>query len=70
LSKKWGIRDFYVVNNPLRATKNASTGEVRYQMATYTPNGASTPILVDKTYIDNISTTSTYSFQIGLRYIF
>lgn len=70
LSKKWGIRDFFVVNNPLRATKNASTGEVRYQMATYTPNGASAPILVDRTYIDNISTTSTYSFQIGLRYIF
>jgi hypothetical protein len=70
LNKSWGIRDFFVVNNPLRATKNATTGEVRYQMATYTPNGTTTPVLVDKTYIDNISTTSTYSIQIGLQYKF
>lgn len=70
LNKDWGIRDFFVVNNPLRATKNATTGEVRYQMATYTPTGTTTPILVDKTYIPNVSTTSTYSFQIGLQYRF
>lgn len=73
LNKDWGLRDFFVVNNPLRATKNASTGEVRYQLATYTPNGAAAgtnPILVDKTFIKNISTTSTWSMQLGLRYFF
>jgi len=64
------VLKIYVVNNPLRATKNATTGEVRYQMATYTPNGGTTPQLVDHTTIQSISTSSTYSFQIGLRYIF
>lgn len=70
LNKNWGLRDFYVVNNPLRATKNATTGEVRYQLATYTPNGASAPILVDKSFIRSTSTSSTWSLQLGLRLIF
>lgn len=73
LNKDWGLRDFFVVNNPLRATKNATTGEVRYQLATYTPNDApagSAPILVNKTFVKNFSTTSTWSLQLGLRLIF
>jgi len=70
LNKSWGVRDFFVVASPLKAIKNATTGEVRYQLATYTPNGATTPILLDRTFIDNISTSSTYSFQVGLRYMF
>lgn len=73
VNKDWGLRDFFVVNNPLRATKNATTGEVRYQLATYTPNGApsgSNPILVDKTFIRSTSTSSTWSLQLGLRLIF
>ncbi len=73
LNKDWGLRDFFVVNNPLRATKNATTGEVRYQLATYTPNDAPTgsnPILVDKTFIRSASTASTWSLQLGLRLIF
>lgn len=73
LNKDWGLRDFFVVNNPLRATKNAATGEVRYQLATYTPNDApagSNPILVDKTFIRSLSTSSTWSLQLGLRLIF
>lgn len=73
INKDWGLRDFFPVNNPLRATKNATTGEVRYQLATYTPNGApagSNPILVDKSFIKSLSTSSTWSLQLGLRYIF
>jgi hypothetical protein len=70
LNKDWGLRDFFVVGNPLRATKNATTGEVRYQLATYTPTGATTPILVDKTFIRSTSTSSTWSLQLGLRLIF
>lgn len=73
LNKDWGLRDFFPVNNPLRATKNATTGEVRYQLATYTPNGApagSNPILIDKTFIRSTSTTSTWALQLGLRLIF
>lgn len=73
LSKDWGLRDFAPVFNPLRATKNATTGEVRYQLATYTPNGApsgSNQILVDKSFIASTSLNSTWSLQLGLRYIF
>jgi hypothetical protein len=70
LNKDWGLRDFFPVNNPLRATKNATTGEVRYQLATYTPNGGTSPILVDKSFIRSTSTSSTWSLQFGLRYIF
>ncbi len=70
LNKDWGLRDFFVVNNPLRATKNATTGEVRYQLATYIPNGQTTSVLVDKTFIRSTSTSSTWSLQVGLRYIF
>ena len=73
ISKNWGLRDFAPVFSPLRATKNATTGEVRYQLATYTPNGAvagSNPILVDKTFIPSTSTSSTWSLLLGLRYIF
>jgi hypothetical protein len=70
LNDDWGVRQFFVVNNPLRATKNATTGEVRYQLATYTPSGATTPVLIDRTFVDNVSTTSTWGLQVGLRYIF
>ncbi len=73
IDRNWGARDFFVTSSPLKATKNATTGEVRYQLATYTPNGAATgtnPILLDKTFIKSLSTTSTWSMQFGLRYIF
>jgi hypothetical protein len=69
LNKNWGIRDFFVVNTPLRTTRNAA-GDVRYQLATYTPTGTTTPILVDRTFVPSFSTASTYSFQLGLKYIF
>lgn len=73
LNNEWGLRDFAPVFNPLRATKNATTGEVRYQLATYTPNGSPSgtlPILVDKSFIPSTSLSSTWSLQLGLRYIF
>jgi len=70
LNKDWGNRDFLTTTQPLRATKNASTGEVRYQLQTYTPNGATTPILIDKSFIRNTGLASTWSLQLGLRLIF
>ncbi len=70
LNRNWGLRDFFVVSNPLRATKNATTGEVRYQLATYIPNGSTTSILLDKSFIRTIGTSSTWALQFGLRYIF
>ena len=70
LNRDWGVRDFFTVSNPLRATKNATTGEVRYQLATYTPNNSTTPVLVDRTFISSNSTASTWALQLGLRLIF
>ncbi len=73
VNKDWGTRDFFVTGNPLRATKNATTGEVRYQLATYTPNGAvagTNPILVDRSFVRSLGTGSTWSLQLGLRLIF
>jgi len=70
LNKDWGLRDFFPTSTPLRAAKNATTGAVIYQLATYTPNGTTTPILVDKSFIRSTSTSSTWAMQFGLRYIF
>jgi hypothetical protein len=70
LNKDWGLRDFFPTSSPLRAAKNATTGAVVYQLATYVPNGSTTPILVDKTFIRSTSTASTWAMQLGLRYIF
>ncbi|MGC4104243.1 TonB-dependent receptor [Ferruginibacter sp.] len=70
LNQDWGLRDFFPTSTPLRAAKNATTGAVVYQLATYTPNGSSTPILIDKSFIRSTSTASTWAIQLGLRYIF
>lgn len=70
LNKNWGIKDFFVTSSPLRASKNATTGQVVYQLATYLPTGSTTSVLADRSFVSNFSTTSTYSFQLGLRYSF
>ncbi len=70
LNKNWGVRDFFTSASPLLSTKNATTGVVTYQLRTYIPTGTTTPILIDKTFIPNFGTASTYNFQLGLRYSF
>jgi outer membrane receptor protein involved in Fe transport len=66
-NKDWGVKKFFIVNNPLKVV---TAGVANFQMATYLPAGATTQVLVDKTYINNNSTTSTWNMQLGLRYIF
>ncbi|MBS1512624.1 MAG: TonB-dependent receptor [Bacteroidetes bacterium] len=66
-NKDWGVKKFYIVNNPLKVV---SAGVANFQMATYLPAGATKQVLVDRTYINNNSTSSTWSMQLGLRYIF
>ncbi|MEI7735313.1 MAG: carboxypeptidase regulatory-like domain-containing protein [Ferruginibacter sp.] len=66
-NRDWGVRRFFIVSNPLRV---ATAGVANFQMATYLPAGATTQVLVDRTYINNNSTASTWSMQMGLRYIF
>lgn len=70
-NKDWGVRKFFIVNNPLRfVSYNNVTGQPTFQLATYVPPGSTTTSLVDKTYINNNSTASTWSMQLGFRYIF
>ncbi|MGZ3923797.1 MAG: hypothetical protein ACXVBJ_08500, partial [Flavisolibacter sp.] len=69
LNNNWGVKQFYIVNNPLKYV-NSTNGVANFQLATYLPRGATQQILLDRTYIKNYSTSSTYSLQLGLRYSF
>lgn len=68
-NKNWGIKSFYIVNNPLKYV-NSTGGVANFQLATYLPQGATQQVLLDKTYVNNNSTSSTWGMQLGLRYIF
>lgn len=63
LDHNWGVKKFYVLNNPLKVNKIVN-GVPYYTMQTY--NGA----LLSQTYINDNSTNSTWGLQIGLKYIF
>ncbi|MCD8541023.1 MAG: TonB-dependent receptor [Leadbetterella sp.] len=63
LNNKWGVRKRYVINNPLRV-ESVTSGVPSFSLSG-TGSGPAT-----ETYVDNISTSSTWSLQFGLRYIF
>lgn len=69
INKNWGVKQFYLVANPLKYV-NTTNGVANFQLATYLPRGATQQVLLDRTYIKNYSTSSTYSLQLGLRYSF
>ncbi len=69
INRDWGVRQFYVVANPLRYI-NVTNGQPNFQLATYVPYGTTTPKLVDRTYINNNTGSSTWSLQLGLKYTF
>ena len=69
INHNWGVNQFYIVANPLKYI-NATGGQANFQLATYLPQGATTQVLLDRTYINNNSTSSTWGLQLGLRYIF
>ncbi|HWJ29931.1 MAG TPA: carboxypeptidase regulatory-like domain-containing protein [Flavisolibacter sp.] len=69
INHNWGVKSFYVVNNPL-AVKGIVNGKETYQLATYLPQGATQQVLLDRTYINNNSLSSTWALQLGLRYSF
>lgn len=63
LNNSWGIRQFYTVRNPL--TLSTVTGGVpSFYMTSY--NG----LPVTETFVNNVSTSTTWAIQLGLRYIF
>jgi len=64
LSKNWGIKDRYTINNPLSLKSIDANGTPVYNLVEF--NKA----LVTSPYQNDISTFSTWGMQIGLRYIF
>src|SRR5262249_23691346 len=69
INHDWGVKKFFIVSNPLKVV-SYTNGQPNFQLATYVPVRTPTSTLLDKTYINNNSLTSTYSIQLGLRYIF
>ncbi len=63
LNKNWGVRKLYVLNNPLRV-ENVVDGVPGFSIS------PSNNIPINQTFIDNVSTASTWSMQLGVRYIF
>ncbi len=65
VNHNWGVKKFYVLNNPLKVVAGSpATGTPTYQLATY--NSA----LISHTYINDNSTNSTWGIQLGLKYLF
>ncbi|HSC52556.1 MAG TPA: TonB-dependent receptor [Phnomibacter sp.] len=65
LNRDWGIRQFVIQNQPLVAAGINAAGVPTYKM-----NAASNNQLLTKTFDNTISTASTWSMQLGFRYIF
>ncbi|HET6769245.1 MAG TPA: carboxypeptidase regulatory-like domain-containing protein [Chitinophagaceae bacterium] len=63
LHNRWGVRKIYTVNNPLRV-ESVTNGVPTFSITAY--NGAP----VTQTFVSNISTSTTWAMQLGLRYIF
>lgn len=61
LSSDWGLRSQTVVNNPL-SVASTTAGRPTFRLATYQGQ------LINRTFINTVSTASTWSIQLGLRY--
>lgn len=69
LNKEWGIRKQYTVNNPLVfGNKFTPQGQPIYTLAHRLVNNQ--PELITEPFEDVRTTSSTWSMQFGLRYIF
>lgn len=64
LNRNWGIRNLFTINNPLTFKGIDATGRPTYNMAEFNKQLVTTP------FQPNISNTSTWGMQLGLRYIF
>lgn len=64
LSKDWGIRKQTTVRNPLQVVSVDAQGIPTFRLSTFNNGPITAP------YQDIISTSTTYSIQLGLRYIF
>jgi outer membrane receptor protein involved in Fe transport len=69
VNNNWGVKNFFIVSNPLKYV-STTNGIANYQLATYLPRGGTQQVLLDRTYIKNYGTSSTYALQLGLKLIF
>ena len=69
INKNWGIADFYNQNNILTPTNNSSVVANGTVKPTFRLNPYNSGML-KTTYSDNLGYGSTYSMQLGIRYIF
>ncbi len=64
LNRDWGVRKLFIQNQVLVAAGTNSAGVPTYRM------NQNNNQLLTTTFKDNVSTTSTWSMQIGFRYLF
>ncbi|MCU0389067.1 MAG: hypothetical protein MUE71_10720 [Chitinophagaceae bacterium] len=64
LSKDWGIRKQTTLRNPLQVVSVDAQGIPTFRLSTFDNGPITAP------FQDVISTSTTYSIQLGLRYIF
>jgi hypothetical protein len=68
LNKNWGIRDLYIINNPLTLKSTPGSSSPTYTLAEVTQNGAKQ--LMTEPFQKSTSFSTTWGIQLGLRYIF
>jgi outer membrane receptor protein involved in Fe transport len=66
LNKDWGIRDLYILNNPLTRKSSAGAASPTYNLA----ENSTTKQLINTPFQKNTSFSTTWGMQLGLRYIF
>jgi hypothetical protein len=64
LNRDWGIRDLYIINNPLTLKSSTGSASPTFNLAEY--NGQ----LNTEPFRKNTSFSTTWGMQLGLRYIF
>lgn len=62
--KNWGYRQMYTIANPLKLNGVDASGNPTYTLSQYNGN------LVTNAFTTNVSSTSTWGLQLGLRYSF
>lgn len=68
LNKDWGIRDLYVINNPLTLKSSTGAATPKYNLSEVTQDG--TKQLMTKPFQKSTAFSTTWNMQLGLRYFF
>ncbi len=70
INKNWGIADYYNQNNILTPTNTANVTYNGVVRPTFRLNPYLSNTMLTETFRNNVSYGSTYSMQLGIRYIF